>query len=61
MKKSTKIFLTVLLILVIGIFIHPSKVIYVPKINGKVIDENRNPLKDVIVSRIEELESVNKK
>ena len=61
MKKSTKIFLTVLLILIIGIFIHPSKVIYVPKITGKVIDENGNPLKDAIVSRIEELETVNKK
>ncbi|PDS23679.1 hypothetical protein [Flavobacterium branchiophilum] len=61
MKKSTKIFLTVLLILVIGIFIHPSKVIYVPKITGKVIDENKSPLKGAIVSRIEELETVNKK
>ncbi len=61
MKKSTKIFLTVFLILVIGIFLHPSKVIYVPKITGKVIDENRKPLKGAIVSRIEELESVNKK
>lgn len=61
MKKSTKIFLTVLLILIIGIFIHPSKVIYVPKITGKVIDENGNSLKDGIVSRIEELETVNKK
>ena len=61
MKKSTKIFLSVLLILIIGIFIHPSKVIYVPKITGKVIDENGNPLKDAIVSRIEELETVNKK
>jgi hypothetical protein len=61
MKKSTKIFLTVLLILIIGIFIHPSKVIYVPKITGKVIDENGNPLRNAIVSRIEELETVNKK
>jgi hypothetical protein len=61
MKKSTKIFLTILLILIIGIFIHPSKVIYVPKITGKVIDENGNPLKGAIISRIEELESVNKK
>jgi hypothetical protein len=61
MKKSTKIFLTAVLILIIGIFIHPSKVIYVPKITGKVIDENGNPLRDAIVSRIEELETVNKK
>ena len=61
MKKSTKIFIAVFLILVIGIFIHPSKVIYIPKITGKVIDENRNPLKGAIVSRIEELETVNKK
>ena len=61
MKKSTKIFLTILIILIIGIFIHPSKVIYVPKITGKVIDENGNPLRNAIVSRIEELETVNKK
>jgi hypothetical protein len=61
MKKSTKIFLTVCLILIIGIFIHPLKVIYVPEITGKVIDENGNPLTGAIVSRIEEVESVNKK
>lgn len=61
MKKSIKIVLTILLILVVGIFIHPKKVIYVPKISGKVIDVNGNPIKDAIVSRIEELETVNEK
>jgi len=30
MKKSTKIFFLILLILIIGIFIHPQKVIYYP-------------------------------
>ena len=61
MKKSTKIFLTILLILIIGIFIHPKKVVYVPKITGKVIDENGNAIKDAVVSRIEKLSSVNEK
>lgn len=61
MKKSTKIFLTILLILIIGIFIHPKKVVYVPKINGKVIDENGKSIKNAVVSRIEELSTVNKK
>jgi hypothetical protein len=61
MKKSTKIFLTILLIFIIGIFIHPSNVVYVPKITGKVIDENGNSIKNAVVSRIEKLETVNKK
>jgi hypothetical protein len=61
MKKSTKIFLTILLILIIGIFIHPKKIVYVPKITGKVIDENGNIIKDAVVTRIEKLSSVNKK
>jgi hypothetical protein len=61
MKKSTKKFLTILLILIIGIFIHPSNVVYVPKITGKVIDENGNSIKNAVVSRIEKLETVNKK
>ena len=61
MKKSTKTFLTILLILIIGIFIHPKKVVYVPKITGKVIDEKGNAIKDAVVSRIEESSSVNGK
>lgn len=61
MKRSTKTFLTILLILIIGIFIHPKNVVYVPKITGKVIDENGNAIKDAVVSRIEELSSVNEK
>ncbi len=61
MRKSTKIFLIILLIFIIGIFIHPSKVIYVPKITGKIIGEDGKPISDAIISRIEELETVNKK
>ncbi|MFN7044367.1 MAG: hypothetical protein ACK4M1_04155 [Flavobacterium sp.] len=61
MKKSIKTALIILLILIVGIFIHPQKVIFEPKISGKVIDVNGNPIKDAIVSRIEELETINKK
>jgi hypothetical protein len=61
LKKSTKIFLTILLIFIIGIFIHPKTVIYVPKISGKVIDENGKPISNAVVSRIEELSTVNEK
>jgi hypothetical protein len=53
MKKLTKIVLAILLIFIIGIFIHPQKVIYVPKITGKIINENGNPISDAIVYRIE--------
>ena len=61
MKKQTKTLLKILLILIIGIFIHPKKVVYVPKITGKVIDENGNAIKNAVISRIEELSSVNEK
>lgn len=61
MKKTTRIILLIFLILVIALFIHPKKVIYAPKITGKIIDENGNPIKDAIVSRIENLSSVNEK
>ena len=61
MKKSIKTALIILLILIVGIFIHPQKVIFEPKISGKVIDENGNPISDAIVSRIEELETINDK
>ncbi|GEP52729.1 hypothetical protein FNO01nite_34010 [Flavobacterium noncentrifugens] len=53
MKKSTKIFLLTLLILIIGIFIHPQKVIYEANIEGKVIDENNKPIINATVYRIE--------
>ena len=53
MKKSTKIFLTILLILIIGIFIHPQKVIYEANIEGKVVDENNKPVINATVHRIE--------
>ncbi|WP_291133259.1 hypothetical protein [Flavobacterium sp. UBA7682] len=61
MKKSTKTLLIILLLLILGIFIHPKKVVYVPKITGKVIDEKGNSIKDAVVSRIEELSSINEK
>lgn len=53
MKKSTKIFLIILLILIIEIFIHPQKVIYEGKVEGKLIDENRKPIANATVYRIE--------
>ena len=60
MKKTTKIILTGFLILLIGVFIHPKKVIYEAKIVGKVIDESGNPIKDAIVYRVEEKSFKNK-
>ncbi|MBB4803954.1 hypothetical protein HNP37_004034 [Flavobacterium nitrogenifigens] len=60
MKKTTKIILIIVLILIFGVFIHPKNVIYVPKIKGKVIDEKGNPVNEAVVSRIEELSSINK-
>ncbi len=53
MKNSTKIFLIIILILIIGIFIHPRKVIYEANIEGKVIDENNKPVFNATVHRIE--------
>ena len=53
MKKSTKIFLSILLILIIGIFIHPQKVIYQANIEGKVVDEQNKPVQNATVYRIE--------
>ena len=53
MKKSTKIFLLILLFLIVGIFIHPQKVIYEAKVEGKLIDENRKPIANATVYRIE--------
>lgn len=53
MKKSTKIFLIILLVLIIGIFIHPQKVIYEANVEGKIIDENNKPIINATVYRIE--------
>lgn len=61
MKKSTKIFLTVFLILIIGIFIHPQKVIYEANIIGKIIDGNNKPVFNATVYRIEKEYYLNEK
>ncbi len=53
MKKSTKFFFLIFLIIIIGIFIHPQKIIYAANIQGKVIDENNNPVINATVYRIE--------
>ncbi len=53
MKKLTKIFFLILLILIIGIFIHPQKVIYEANIEGKVIDKNNKLVTNATVYRIE--------
>lgn len=60
MKKYRKIILIGILLLLIGIFIHPKKVIYEPKIIGKVIDQSGNPIENATVSRIEEKHWKNK-
>lgn len=61
MKKSTKIFFLILLILIIGIFIHPQKVIYEANVEGKVIDENNKPIINATVYRIEKEYYINEK
>ena len=61
MKKSTKIFFLILLILIIGIFIHPQKVIYEANIEGKIIDENNKPIINATVYRIEKEYYINEK
>ena len=48
------------LLLLIGIFIHPRKVIYEPKITGVVTDEMGNPIENATVSRIEQKHWKNK-
>ena len=54
MKNKFKITTTIILLLIIGIFIHPEKVVYEARIVGKVLDENGKPLEGAKVSRIEE-------
>lgn len=53
MKKYKKQILIGLLLIFIGFFIHPRKVIYEPKISGKVTDETGNPVVNATVARIE--------
>ena len=48
------------LLLLIGIFIHPRRVVYEPKIAGKVTDVNGNPIENATVARIEEKHWKNK-
>ena len=61
MKKSTKISLIVFLILIIGIFIHPQKIIYEANVTGKVMNENNKPVYNAIVYRIEKEYYINDK
>ena len=61
MKIIIKIFLTIILIFVISLFIRPQKVFYEGKIIGQVIDENKKPISDAIVYRIEEEYYINEK
>ncbi|WP_040757391.1 hypothetical protein [Winogradskyella psychrotolerans] len=56
MKKAGNIILICVLIFLVGLFIHPKKVIYEPKIIGQVVDRNGNPIQNAIVARIEENE-----
>lgn len=52
MKKPTKVALIILLILMVGVFIHPRKVIYQANVQGKVTDKNNQPVAGAIVYRI---------
>lgn len=61
MKKSTKIFFLIFLLLIIVIFIHPQKVIYKANVEGKVLDENTNPVINATVYRIEKEDYINEK
>jgi len=60
MNKKRKIILFCVLLLFVGIFIHPEKVIYEPKIVGKISAQNGKPIKNATVSRIEEKSWKNK-
>ncbi|MCW3161714.1 hypothetical protein [Chryseobacterium oryctis] len=60
-NRVIKVIFTILGILILLLFIRPQKVIYLPKISGKVIDENGIPIKDAYVSRIEEKNWKNEK
>lgn len=60
MKRKNKIILIIILVFIIGLFIHPQKVIYEPKVIGKIIDENKKPISNATVSSIQENETKNK-
>ncbi|WP_298237306.1 hypothetical protein [uncultured Algibacter sp.] len=60
MKKVRNIILIFVLIFLVGLFIHPKKVIYAPKIIGQVVDQNGNPIQYATVVRIEKNEIENK-
>jgi hypothetical protein len=53
MKKIFKIVFTILSILILLLFVRPQKVIYEANITGQVIDENKNPIPNATVYRIE--------
>jgi len=53
MKKKFKITITIISLLIFGLFIHPEKVIYEARIVGKVLNEKGNPIEGAKVSRIE--------
>jgi len=53
MKKNRKIISICILLIFIGIFIHPEKVVYQPKLTGKVTDQNGKPIERATVARIE--------
>ena len=59
-NRVIKVIIGIFLIFIIGLFIRPQKVIYEAKISGKVIDENGIPIKNAVVSRIEEKRWKNK-
>lgn len=59
MEKALKIISICIMSFFISLFIHPKKVIYEPKISGKVVDQNENPIQNAIVARIEENEIKN--
>lgn len=61
MKRKNKIILAIFLVFIILLFIRPQKVIYEPKVIGKIIDENKKPIPNAIVSSIQEERTKNKK
>ncbi|WP_179020466.1 carboxypeptidase-like regulatory domain-containing protein [Winogradskyella forsetii] len=56
MKKIGTIIIIAVLLFLIGLFVRPEKVIYLPKITGQVIDQNGNPIQNAVVARIEQNE-----
>lgn len=59
MKRRYKIILIIFSILIITLFIHPSKIIYEPKVVGKILGENNKPIPNATVSSIQENETIN--